>query len=255
MIYDEDGTSVKIKELDWDSSVLGLKCGYLDLPVNQRADADDKKLRCLLEAKLEEAKRNDFKFLTVKVPTENKYMLKCCTDNRGTIIDTELTFIKRGKRGPYKGEALPNGILIKKFETYWNDELYELAQALEISRFSLDNNIERNSSLKLWRQSIYNNCNGRATYSIICFHNGKPVGLMSLFEKEDVSNIFFIAVLPEYQNRGLGRHMIRFYEENLSPSIKEQTVETLSLNCRAQKLYIEMGYEKSTSKHILHFWL
>lgn len=247
--------SIRLNHLPWDSKVLGTKCGFIEISKKFNSGLRKDNLSEFLKLLLSKAKNQQYRFLTSKISAEEQNVANACFSNGGILIDTELTFEKSLRERSSVSETLNNNISIKKFTKYWDRSIFKIADSFTFSRFLKDSNIERAKAIMLWRNSIYNNCNGRASYSIICFMNKKPVGVMNIFEKGCTSEIFLIGVTNVYQSRGLGRAMMRFYEENLDKDIKRQIVETSLLNYKAQNLYLWAGYKNYTSKYIIHFWL
>jgi ribosomal protein S18 acetylase RimI-like enzyme len=254
ILKENEKFSVNIKELEWDSSIFGFKCGNMDVIIKNRIEYLDPFSGLPLKECITEAKEENYKFLTAKVDTEYMPIVNACLENNGKLIDTELTFHKKRRTNVGEKVEFPEHISVKKFKTFWDDSLFDIAKTLRFSRFFIDENIKKETAQIIWEKSIYNSCNGRADYSIICFYNDKPAGIMNIFEKNRISDIFIIAVIPEYQNKGLGRRMMNYYEANLDVHIQEQTVETQLINYQAQKLYIDHGYKVIKSKHIIHFW-
>lgn len=247
--------NVKLKYLPWDSGILGIKCGVIEILKKSSLIAKEDNLSGLLKMLLNIARKQQYKFLVSKINAEEQGIANACFLNKGILIDTELIFIKsHEEKKLLPVEPQGNNVLIKKFNTYWNNSLFKIAESFTYSRFHKDNNIKSTKAIRLWRNSIHNNCHGRASYSIICFVNKKPVGIMNVFEKNGISEIFLIGLIHAYQNRGLGGAMMKFYEKNISKKIKNHLVETSILNYKAQNLYLVMGYRNNKAKYVIHFW-
>jgi ribosomal protein S18 acetylase RimI-like enzyme len=243
-----------LRPLDWDSEMLGLSCGFLQFSEEGTDLTASNNWRPAVVAALSEARRRGFRFLTAKIASEADALVNACFAERGLLTDTELTFFKPAKKQPVTA-ALATGIRIEKVTSFWDDAFYPLSTTLQHSRFFRDNNIHQDVAERLWQASIKNSCSGRASYSIIAFVDGSPAGVVNVFEKETVSDVFLIAVLHQYQRQGLGRAMLEYYDNCLSPDITGQTVETQATNYSAQALYTRMGYQAVAAKHSLHFWL
>lgn len=254
MLVQEDSLFLlKINELDWDSSILGYKSGYFDIKEKDNVDFADNLDNSVKEL-LKNAREDGFRFLTAKIDSQNINIVNSCLKNGGILVDTELTFEKKShsKNIDYQIDAK---FRIEKYEKYWHEALSEIINTLKFSRFFVDKNIDASLAEKIWQTSIYNSCSGRASYSVICFDRDNPVGLMNVFEKDLVSDIFLIALTPEYQGHGLGKAMIGFYEKHLGSNIQVQKVETQLINHHAQNLYTSCGYKNMNSKYTVHFWL
>ncbi len=255
MIRLESGLfSVRIKLLPWDSDVLGIKCGVIEIYMNSSGPKASN-LTQLLGLALDKARSRKFRFLTAKISNDEQGVANACFSNKGLLIDTELTFSKESERGVSLCPEFKDDFFMKRLRRYWHRSLFKVADSLTFSRFRSDPNIENAAAVSLWRKSVYNNCNGRASYSIICFKGKNPIGVMNVFEKSGVSSIFLVGLINSYQGLGLGSDMVKFYEYKLSKSIKTQVVQTSLLNYRAQNLYLKAGYKIKASRHIIHYWL
>lgn len=84
---------------------------------------------------------------------------------------------------------------------------------------------------------------------MILFHQGKPVGVIrgadDEYEEAPIMNIGPVAILPEYQGRGLGRSLLRaslrFAKEK---GYKRTILSVNGENERAQALYIQEGFKQ-----------
>ncbi|QED49875.1 GNAT family N-acetyltransferase [Cytobacillus dafuensis] len=84
---------------------------------------------------------------------------------------------------------------------------------------------------------------------MILFHKDKPVGIvrgaLDEYEDEPIMNIGPLAIIPEYQGRGLGRVLLRaslhFAEEK---SFKRTILSVNGENERAKALYIQEGFKQ-----------
>ncbi len=241
-----------VQELSWDSEIFGFRCGVLNIPVAVNSISVDE-LSSLIKATIRKAKVEKFRFLAAKIPAEIFTICAGCLRNTGILVDTELTFQKNTFKCS-EFHVFPE-IVVEKHDTFWDDVFYRIPDVLKHSRFFSDPNIDSALARKLWNTSIYNNCTGRASYSLVGFFRGKPAGLINVFERDGISDIFLIAVLPEYQGHGLGKAMMKSYESWLHYDVVEQIVETQVVNYPAQKLYSQMGYNNIRAKHTFHFWL
>ena len=246
---------VNLVEQVWESSMLGYKCGSLDFGEQENAAPSTKSSHIIIQKTLKKAKSENYQFLTAKVPAENNELINICFRNNGYLVDTELTFSKSRREINLEQEAILDVVSVEKLDVFWDESLRKLTDTIIHSRFFSDANIKNEAAHRLWENSIYNNCNGRASYSIIAHYNGKVAGLINVFEKDGRSDIFLIGVLSQFQNKGIGKAMIQCYEGKLDKSILELTVDTQSINYGAQRFYIGMGYRTVSVKQIIHFWI
>ncbi len=262
---DNNEFSIKISFLEWDTNILGIKSGYLEIIKNNSDNFSG--LNNLIQQAMQNARDEGYEFLTAKIKSEEIEIVNLCIKNNGDLIDTELTFHKykqhnsgvpetcfRSTENNSSNLLQKKDFSIQKFKKYWHDSFYNLSGTLNNSRFFIDKKIGPELANKVWKESIFNSCNGRATYTIVCFDQDKPAGLINVFEKDNISDIFLITLFPEYQGHGLGSMMLDFYDSNLDNFISEQIVETQLINYNAQRFYSKKGYNNVSAKHTIHFW-
>lgn len=84
---------------------------------------------------------------------------------------------------------------------------------------------------------------------LILYHNDKPVGIVrgSVDEYEDkpIMNIGPLAILPEYQGKGLGRALLRASLQFAKEKNYERTILSVNgENERAKALYVQEGFQQ-----------
>lgn len=77
----------------------------------------------------------------------------------------------------------------------------------------------------------------------IAYENEKPIGLVGYETKEDFVEILLLAVIPEYQKKGLGRKLMSFAMDKIKD--KEIRLVTHPKNTPAIILYLKSGFEIS----------
>lgn len=243
---------VRLRDLPWDSEQLGFPCAELIFTAAPPGPGEEELYKALGQA-LEAARNSGCRFLTAKVPALLRPLTNACQRTGGSLVDTELSFQKR--REAPKAWVPADGVTVEKHATFWDDSFSRLADTLVESRFFIDPMIGAAAARRLWSSSIRNSCTGRASYSLVGYLAGRPAGLINVFEQKGTSDIFLIAVLPEFQGSGVGRAMMAAYEQALGGEVREQTVETQLVNFAAQRLYTRFGYAAVRAKHTFHFWL
>ncbi|MGG3467555.1 GNAT family N-acetyltransferase [Neobacillus pocheonensis] len=83
----------------------------------------------------------------------------------------------------------------------------------------------------------------------ILFHKEKPVGVVrgaaDEYEDEPIMNIGPLAILPEYQGKGLGRQLLRASLKFAKEKSYNKTILSVNgENERAQSLYIQEGFKQ-----------
>jgi mycothiol synthase len=84
---------------------------------------------------------------------------------------------------------------------------------------------------------------------MLLFHQGKPVGVIrgadDEYENAPIMNIGPVAVIPEYQGRGLGRILLRASLKFAKEKGYNRTILSVNgENERAQALYIQEGFKQ-----------
>jgi ribosomal protein S18 acetylase RimI-like enzyme len=72
-------------------------------------------------------------------------------------------------------------------------------------------------------------------------YDGVDVGVLSVEEREDGLFLASIAILPEYQRRGIGTTLIRRLQQRASQSGLPLTLQVLKVN-QARELYKRLGF-------------
>ena len=122
------------------------------------------------------------------------------------------------------------------------------------SRFFQDPHISYVQADALWKESIKNHCEGFADELLVCYCDDIPCGLVTIrFKDNNRLYLHIVAVLNEYQGRGIARMMLGKIAERYSENFRIY-VETQSDNLAAQKAYQKSGFVYDSLKYILHLW-
>ena len=81
----------------------------------------------------------------------------------------------------------------------------------------------------------------RADYSIILFE-GKPAGRLWVARVEDQIRLLDIAILPEYQNRRIGTHLLQMLIAESEKTAKPLRHWIYKLNTGARRFYERLGF-------------
>lgn len=95
---------------------------------------------------------------------------------------------------------------------------------------------------------------------ILLFHHNKPVGVIrganDEYEDQPIMNIGPIAVLPEYQRKGLGRILLRASLQFAADHYFNRTILCVNgENERAQALYIQEGFKQVEGVACYNYYL
>ena len=92
--------------------------------------------------------------------------------------------------------------LIPADETY-KEFSYQIKTAAEgeyiTSMFGWDEDVQRDFHAKAWQQQKPD----------IITYDGKPIGTIATIESEDCIEIGQLFILPDYQNKGIGTHLLK----------------------------------------------
>ena len=77
----------------------------------------------------------------------------------------------------------------------------------------------------------------------IVHHNGVPAGIGAIGYEEGEATVFGLAVLPQLQNRGIGRGMLALIlRDVIARGVEDIAIEVDSTNARALHLYLSSGF-------------
>ena len=82
-------------------------------------------------------------------------------------------------------------------------------------------------------------------YQIIEYH-GKDIGVLKIQEDSQSIEIDIIEILPEYQKKGLGTHLLKNIISSATRKNKFVSLQVLKANTKALKLYHRLGF------HVIH---
>ena len=103
-----------VDEQEWDSSILGFKCGYFNINEKGKSEVIDRNLESLIKEALNKAKAGKYRFLTAKINAANNVIANSCFENNGALVDTELTFQKSRGDVTLNNADVPKNILVQK---------------------------------------------------------------------------------------------------------------------------------------------
>jgi GNAT superfamily N-acetyltransferase len=136
-------------------------------------------------------------------------------------------------------------ILIPADET--NKEFsYQVKEAAEgeyiTLMFGWDENVQRDFHAKAWQSHKPD----------IITYDGKPIGTIAIIESEDYIEIGQFFILPDYQNKGIGTHLLKNILDKADQSGKNVTLRFLKNN-PVKSLYIRNGFRVVRNDEILYF--
>ena len=91
-------------------------------------------------------------------------------------------------------------------------------------------------------QRHWTSCVEEGRISIIR-QDGTSVGMVQIFDEGNSVEVAEIQILPEFQDRGIGTHVLRDILKMAHSSRKSVTLSTGRMNARAIRLYQRLGFE------------
>jgi GNAT superfamily N-acetyltransferase len=135
--------------------------------------------------------------------------------------------------------------LIPADETY-REFSYQVKKAAEgeyiTSMFGWDEDVQRSYHTKAWQQQKPD----------IITYDGKLIGTIATIENEDCLEIGQFFILPEYQNRGIGTHLLKNILDKADQLGKNVTLRFLKNN-PVQSLYVRNGFRIVDTSEILYY--
>ncbi|MEW6263545.1 MAG: GNAT family N-acetyltransferase [Thermodesulfobacteriota bacterium] len=231
--------------LEWDTSLLGLGCGRLDLTAEAgRAPAD----QVLGEARTLLQDQKELDLIAAKIPSPLFQLAVGLLQVGGVFLDAELVFSCRrpggdGGRGP-----------VEVLDRWEGDDFLPLAEEMKHSRYCLDGRIPAARAHRLWRESISNHCRFRAEKLAVGYEGRKAAGLVAVVPTgPKARNLFLVGVLKEHQGRGIGLNMLKAVADYYGPAF-DLEVECLAQNDSARRLYKKAGFVLKSWQYVLHVW-
>jgi len=224
----------------WDSEMLGLACGSLEL-LQGGPDGMD------LARTLVRAVPDGEVLTVVKVPGSYPETAACLATLGGVYLGREITFHYRGPSPQAR-----KGVSTEVTARFESDEFLAMAGEMGCSRFFLDREIPRERALALWRESIHNHCWGRASALAVGLVDGSPAGLAVALDREAGRELFVVGVLPGFRRRGVGAAVLRAAVEDAGA--RPVRVEAFADNLLAVRLYERCGFVPESEAVVLHLW-
>ena len=108
--------------------------------------------------------------------------------------------------------------------------------------FSWDEDVQRDFHAKAWQEQKPD----------IIIYDGKLIGTIATVESEDCIEIGQFFILPDYQNTGIGTHLLKSILNRADQLSKNVTLKFLKNN-PVKSLYVRNGFRLVDSNEILHY--
>ena len=108
--------------------------------------------------------------------------------------------------------------------------------------FGWDENVQRDFHAKDWQRRKPD----------IIIYDGKSIGTIAIIENEDCVEIGQFFILPDYQNKRIGTHLLKNILDNADQSGKNVTLRFLKNN-PVKSLYVRNGFRVVQADEILYY--
>ena len=137
------------------------------------------------------------------------------------------------------------------------EQLYKLSfESGKYSRFKKDKKFSIQQFENLYKRWIDNSLDfGFSDDILVYVEEKKIIGFISYKIKNNEATIGLVAVLPNYQGKGIGKKLLQVVENELIKNdIKVLNIPTQKENLEACSFYEKRGYKVKQSIIIKHFW-
>lgn len=137
------------------------------------------------------------------------------------------------------------------------EQLYKLSfESGKYSRFKKDKKFSIQQFENLYKRWIDNSLDfGFSDDILVYVEEKKIIGFISYKIKNNEATIGLVAVLPNYQGKGIGKKLLQVVENELIKNdIKVLNIPTQKENLEACSFYKKRGYKVKQSIIIKHFW-
>ena len=135
--------------------------------------------------------------------------------------------------------------LIRADETY-KEFSYHVKKAAEgeyiTSMFDWDEDVQRDFHARAWQQQKPD----------IITYDGKLIGTIATIESEDCIEIGQFFILPDYQKKGIGTHLLKSILDKADQLGKNVTLRFLKNN-PVKSLYVRNGFRVVNTNEILYY--
>lgn len=217
-----------IRKLEWDSAFFGIRVGEW-------------------QTGPEEA---NGQFDVVYVKSGNGHIPQLIGFTK-TFEETKVVFAKAITQA---GPPVQN---IRSANANDRQELYLLAyESGHHSRFRLDPGFGEQKFKELYRAWTDNSLDGKFADEVAVYElEGKIAGFVTCKYGEGFATIGLIAVLRDFQGKGIGKALLAHIERLLAQKqIPELRIPTQLENTQACEFYKKQGYTIAQTTQITHFW-
>ncbi|MCB9832471.1 MAG: GNAT family N-acetyltransferase [Planctomycetes bacterium] len=260
----EDGVATglaRLRRLPWDSSILGVEAGLLEIHMRD-GDLDTRRATAtlLINEALRGCRFEGLRFLATKVASDRFPTIHALEDSGFRLMDAEIVLAHYGEEPELS--AVP-GIDFLVFREREVRSLAEMGALFRMSRFFSDPRIGPERAAALWRASVSDSCRGHADEFMVALRGEEPLGFVTFKDDEAlaraggprVRSLFHVGVAEEAQGQGIGKALLRNAVRHARKKADVVLVETQSRNAPALALYQRCGFRVVDSRFAFHLWL
>ena len=239
---------VQFQILDWDSEFFGIKVARI--PAARLTTVE-------LEQVMAEMKRGGVALAYWASDPNDEESQRAARMCHGYLADRKTTFVMELSQGG--GSVTSHDWIVEEYtDAVANSDLEQLAvEAGVCSRFRVDPRIPEEKFAELYKLWIRNSTNRRMADTVLVVrHAGKIVGMVTVKEKNGVSDIGLIAADAAMREKKLGFALVRAAQEwARKRGLKRAEVVTQAENIAACNLYKKCGYKAAKTENFYHFWI
>lgn len=226
---------MEIKTLDWDSNFFGFKVGEISDLSSAPIVVEDKDIK-FVQTKLEEDIELNITSFDKKYQ-EGKVVFAKALQEPHTIQQE----VKDYDNAPLPQEAFYEiAYESGKYSRYKQDAFFGEEKFRHLYELWVENSINKSFATKIF---------------YILSEEGVPKGFVTLKVSQNEAYIGLIGILPQYQGEGLGSTLLKVCENyGIENGVKTLYIPTQLENIPACNFYKKMGYEKSETLYIKHYW-
>ncbi len=226
---------MNIEPVLWDSDFFGYPIGKLTLYADERIDEE----QCL---------NSNYKLIYIFSEAE-------LGPNQLGNLALQLADCKIDLQTKVKSEPVKSDALIQPLHQLSPELLNLVYQSGHYSRFKLDQQFVHQEFERMYLAWINKALDHKQQQVFGYMQQDKPVGFITVAEKNANADIGLIAVDEAYRGKSIGHHLVKhahqFAQQN---NLSNITVTTQLANAGAMRFYLNHGFEVAKKSYIYHLW-
>jgi len=234
----------QIKYLDWDSRFFGFSIGRIEL---------EGLCTSALESAVSEAAANNIECLYLEVPFTQPDVVNYCSENNFLLVDFKTTLSKI----LFCSESNTQNLTRDLKEAYYPFLKTIVNEVASQGRYVYDPNFGLQKSIMLYEKWLEKSFHkGYCDDFIVSIKNDKPVGFITVRNKEGVPYIDLLGVLESCRGEKIGTALILEAENRLIKSgYKNVKVVTQGHSAKTLRFYQNACFKTENVNVFYHKWL